>query len=124
MRCNRCNIEIKRRFKRGRLPKYCDSCRVKVIRENDRKEAKAYYAKHGRAKINERYKTNRQKAQEYMGKYCVDCGAKAVVYHHLDPKEKEANVSDILHSHSWTKIKMELDKCIPLCKKCHIKYHV
>jgi len=44
--------------------------------------------------------------------------------HHLDPNEKEYNVSSMIwENHSLKKIQGEIDKCIPLCANCHRDYH-
>ena len=47
--------------------------------------------------------------------YCLD-------FHHLDPKEKETTWSYVGQK-PWIDIKMEIFKCIPLCRNCHQKEH-
>lgn len=66
---------------------------------------------------------NKAKAVEYLGGKCVHCGLvsdKLCVYdfHHINPKEKEADPGSLLH-YSWKRIQEELDKCILLCANCH-----
>lgn len=63
---------------------------------------------------------------EHFGNRCHDCDRKYEMcqydFHHLDPKEKEVNVST-LFSKSRENQKKELDKCILLCANCHRLRH-
>lgn len=45
-------------------------------------------------------------------------------FHHLDPNEKEANISFAIHA-GWSllRIQQELSKCLVLCANCHMKEH-
>lgn len=67
----------------------------------------------------------KQMALDYMGNKCQICGynkcSRALVFHHIDPKEKSFNISRA--SCSWDKIKKELDKCILVCQNCHAEIH-
>lgn len=57
---------------------------------------------------------------------CSQCGydkcPQAIDFHHLDPNEKDFNIS----SH-WTiseeRLKQEVKKCIQLCANCHREHH-
>jgi hypothetical protein len=52
---------------------------------------------------------------------CYFCGSDTnLEMHHVDPNKKESH-----NIFSWTdeRIKNELDKCVVLCRDCHIKYH-
>lgn len=71
----------------------------------------------------QRRKLNKQKAVEYLGGCCKNCGLVTdhlCVYdfHHVNKEEKEADPGSLLH-YSWNKIQKELDKCILLCANCH-----
>lgn len=61
---------------------------------------------------------------EYKGGCCELCGYDkyqgALEFHHLDPKEKDFQLSKTL---SWDKAKTEMDKCIMLCANCHREVH-
>lgn len=69
----------------------------------------------------------RQMARAYKGDKCEICGydtcARALSFHHLDPKKKEFGISDKGLTRSWEKIKAELDKCILVCANCHMEIH-
>ena len=57
---------------------------------------------------------------------CSECGynkhSSAIDFHHLDPNQKENQVSDLRGS-SYERIKKEVDKCIMLCANCHRILH-
>lgn len=62
---------------------------------------------------------------EYKGGKCEECGynkcPQALQFHHLNPKEKDFNISG--RSYSFEKMKLEVDKCKMLCANCHIEIH-
>jgi hypothetical protein len=43
-------------------------------------------------------------------------------FHHIDPNKKEYSISD-LKTYSFDKLKVELDKCILVCRNCHGELH-
>lgn len=61
----------------------------------------------------------------YKGGKCLLCGynkcMSAMEFHHINPNEKDFQVSG--KSISWEKIKIELDKCILVCSNCHQEIH-
>ena len=72
-------------------------------------------------------KRTKIKLIEYKGGKCEKCGydkcVGALEFHHLDPNEKDFNISKSGHSRSWKRVKDELDKCILLCSNCHKETH-
>lgn len=62
------------------------------------------------------------KCIDYKGSRCSVCGYNrcigALEFHHLDPKEKEFQISSERNP-SWETLVKELDKCILLCANCH-----
>lgn len=57
---------------------------------------------------------------------CITCGENDPDFfdlHHLDPKEKDVNISSVKNSWAWERLQTELDKCVVLCCKCHRKVH-
>lgn len=73
-----------------------------------------------------RHKIKRM-AIEYKGGKCAACGydkcPAAFDFHHLDPKQKDFGIAAGGITHSWKKVKEELDKCIMLCANCHRELH-
>ena len=47
----------------------------------------------------------------------------ALDFHHLDPNKKSFGLSKKGLTHSWEKIKSEIDKCILVCANCHRELH-
>lgn len=75
----------------------------------------------------ERRQRKKEKAIQYLGSECNRCKGtfhhSIYEFHHIDPSQKDLNVSKILNS-SWEKIKKEVDKCELLCANCHkIRHH-
>ena len=67
----------------------------------------------------------RLKAIEYLGGECVDCGKEEdenegikLEFDHVDPCNKLYTIASHI-SHSWEKLKTELDKCELRCVPCH-----
>lgn len=69
----------------------------------------------------------KQWALDYKGNKCSLCGynkcSEALDFHHLDPKEKEFNISDRNIKLDWPEIQKELDKGIIVCANCHREIH-
>ena len=102
--CRRCGKEYEYDRRKGHQRTLCNSCSV-----------------------NSRRFVVKRKAVAYKGGACETCGynrcAAALVFHHLDPTEKEFAISG-KHSLSWKKLRQELDKCVLLCMICHAELHV
>ena len=68
----------------------------------------------------------KQRAIDLLGGQCKRCGynrsSAALAFHHLDPKEKEFNIS-ANHCRSWNVIEKEIKKCVLLCFNCHAEEH-
>lgn len=76
--------------------------------------------------INRRIK-NKQRAIEYMGGCCQDCGLVTECldvydFHHEGDKESKPNAL-INQTSNWDLIKAELDKCTLCCANCHRRRH-
>jgi hypothetical protein len=60
-------------------------------------------------------------------KFCIVCQEatpECLSWHHLDPKEKDDGVPQLLNSfRSKERILKEMDKCVVLCENCHRKVH-
>jgi len=61
----------------------------------------------------------------YKGGACILCGynrcSKALDFHHVDPSQKEFNLSGAYDKYkkTWKELMVELDKCVLLCSNCH-----
>lgn len=68
----------------------------------------------------------KRKLIQYKGGKCEICGydkdcPPAYDFHHLDPSEKDFSVSN--SNLSFEKLRMEVDKCILVCRRCHAEIH-
>jgi hypothetical protein len=68
---------------------------------------------------------NKERLVEYKGGKCKVCGYNRcitnLVFHHLDPHEKEFGLASKLKS--LESLKKEADKCVLLCANCHGEIH-
>lgn len=66
-------------------------------------------------------------AIDYKGNQCQCCGynkcIEALDFHHVNPEEKDFNLSDRDIKLDWNMIKKEIDKCILICANCHREIH-
>lgn len=71
------------------------------------------------------WKRRKQLMLQGFGSKCKICGydkcQKALEFHHINPFEKEIEISRSIHS--WEKTKEELKKCICVCSNCHREIH-
>lgn len=116
MKCVKCNTEqpesnfYKRPNRIGKFQSYCKKC--------------------NHANVLERQRKFKLKCIEYLGGKCQRCGYNkyigALEFHHLDPKQKDFEVSKLKLT-SWNKnsaiILNELDKCELVCSNCHREIH-
>lgn len=126
--CSKCGISKPKseyyKNKRGTdgLAAACKGCLTKV------------YAKHRLDNI-EHYNAVRANAREEKSRrfqlykqtlMCILCGENDEVcldFHHLDPNQKDMNISSVAGNKPWDKLMEEIDKCVPLCSNCHRKVH-
>lgn len=78
-------------------------------------------------KVSERRRKLKEMAVAYKGGKCEICGYNkclgAMDFHHLDPDKKDFSISRAGHIRSWAITKIEIDKCILLCRNCHSETH-
>ena len=79
-----------------------------------------YKDKNAQRKYQKEWMSKRRK-EYFDNKKCAWCGsADELVLHHVDPKKKE---SHRIWSWKKQKIQEETQKCIVVCRTCHIEYH-
>ena len=103
IQCERCSkFYIFRRHK-GMTTRHCSGCKT-TLRRNAVK----------------------RKCLDYKGGKCCICSydkcASALSFHHLDPTQKDFNLSDNYHK-AWKVLELELDKCILVCQNHHAEIH-
>lgn len=144
LRCQNCTKLLKKELEDRRyclkcLPEGEDASQMLVIVENGTKlkcecclktyEHKRGYTTRkmcGRCRSNERNRSMKIKALDYLGGKCSRCGynssPSALQFHHLNPKDKSFTIGRHL-SRNWESLKPEVDKCIILCANCHCEIH-
>lgn len=124
--CNKCGkvkpiSEFgKNKTKKDGLQSQCKEC-VKIYKKQHYENNKQYYI--------DKAKTYKEKCREELNSYkskliCANCGESRwwlLDFHHIDPSEKEGEISKLFNSPN--KLKRELDKCIVLCSNCHRDLH-
>lgn len=69
----------------------------------------------------------KDKALVYKGGKCERCAydkcVGALVFHHLDPAQKDFQIGGRGTTRAWSRIQKELDKCLLLCSNCHAEVH-
>ena len=90
------------------------------------KEKSRTYGKVNRDKIRDKQAHRKQEAVLLLGNKCNICSQTvhpaAFDFHHINPNEKEKSIKDLLNC-SWSRLKVELAKCVLLCANCHREYH-
>lgn len=80
-----------------------------------------------KANLRSRYKKNKKYINEYKIKNpCQICGEDnihCIEFHHKNEEEKDFNIYSVGKSCSIKKLQKEINKCIVVCKNCHIKIH-
>ena len=72
-----------------------------------------------KAKRRRNYDRRRAKIVEYLGGECAVCrGTENLEFDHVYPESKRFSIGEFI-THSWDKIKVEIDKCQLLCRECH-----
>lgn len=105
----------------------------------DRKKAREYniqynkeWYKRNSAKVKKDSKEYKQRTRNFITEYkrehsCEKCGeddAICLVFHHVDPKEKEYDITQLV-ARGWSieRVQTEINKCVVLCANCHCKEH-
>lgn len=129
-KCTRCNIDKdfsqyhKSSKRKDGLHSNCKSCRKEIDRNSYLSSESRRNSIRSRRNENKKYNSqlvNRYK--KFCGCYfCDEVEPVALDFHHLNPKEKDLNVS-LAVSYSTKSLKLEIRKCVVLCANCHRKVH-
>lgn len=89
-----------------------------------RSECKDCHNKYVKDKYQEKRNDIQILKQHYKCAKCGDSRSYVLDFHHIDPSQKDANISRLLSSNaSLTNIKEEISKCVILCANCHREFH-
>ena len=100
-----------------------------INREQQRKFQQEWFQKNKERLIKkqqiDRIKT-KQKYTTLLGNECKICGEndiKCLIFHHVNPKEKENTVSFLIRTTCYDKMIKEVKKCMLVCSNCHRIIH-
>lgn len=125
-RCNRCRQLGKHFFNCHYMadgsPEFKTICSVCAQKWNKK------WQKENRGKLNRqaalRKKKKKQECISYKGGKCKECDymgrGREMTFHHRPGVDKVRNISEML-DWSWLRLKVELDKCVLLCFRCHMR---
>jgi len=101
-----------------------------VRKEKHAEYSRKYYEKNKEkvlATTTKNSKRGKEKWDLFKGSlHCARCKENHIAcmdFHHIDPSEKEYEVSALVSSKMFTKAYKEVKKCIVLCANCHRKLH-
>lgn len=126
--CPRCKQEKtteafgKHSRKKDGLQPYCRECKSEIDAQHYQENKGAQIARVRKLGKDRQAKVNEIKATSG----CVLCHEGdpcCLEFHHLDPAQKDLEISVALRRWSWAKIVSEIEKCVVLCSNCHKKVH-
>lgn len=108
----------------------CITCNKQLDNTTGYKHHKGFYPTckvcHNRA-TQHRQQGFKRDCVDYKGGKCERCGYcnnyGSLDFHHLDPTQKDFTISRCQSQKFDDRIKIELDKCILLCRNCHGEEH-
>jgi hypothetical protein len=111
MTCLNCNKEFI-----GRKKKYCSK---KCSKQN-------FHRRHPEKQLEYQHSKKIGIETYKLARGCDKCGyikcAAALDFHHINPSKKKFGINQVNWSNS-NRVKLELKKCILLCKNCHSELH-
>ena len=124
-KCCTCgNIKPLSEFHRrgDKLQGNCKSCKKEYIR----KHYQANKEKYVKSSVESMRKT-REWFRDYKSNLkcskCSETHPACLDFHHIDPSEKDMEVSRIIDMNNKKRIMDEVAKCVVLCSNCHRKLH-
>lgn len=124
LNCGKCGSEYEpfgQRFNR------CKPCLREYQREANKRRSECSKQKR-RDHLNRIRSDKRKLIESYKDdkscKYCDECENACLEFHHLNPNEKDFQISRAVSSgKTWEEILIEIEKCDIVCSNCHKKIH-
>lgn len=101
-----------------------EECKVHGLTEfRQRKRGEKVCLQCNRDRVYQWRRDAKTKLVEMFGGKCVLCGYskcnRSLQFHHLDPNEKEFNISAFSSCMNFSKLVEECKKCVLVCSNCH-----
>ena len=112
--------------------RYCPSCKKncktsEFHNRRGKKNSSVYCKKCTTSQTLSRLQKLKKQMVDYKGGCCQICGYDkymgALEFHHIDPTQKDFNLSRMKQYTFDIKVTNELDKCILVCSNCHREIH-
>jgi transposase len=112
--------------------RFCPRCKSlcdvnNFYNRRGKKNASVYCKNCTNNQTKERQQNVKKQMIDYKGGKCELCQYSnyqgALEFHHLDPNEKDFNLSNLKSYKFDDVIKKELDKCVLVCANCHREIH-
>lgn len=127
-RCSKCKVEkelnefhVSSRMSDGHASA-CKQCAHKATMA-----ARGKKPDHYRKTSKELSDSYREEFQKWKSmQKCCKCGETegcCLDLHHIDPDQKDVAVSTVAHRWTWSKLQIEIQKCVVVCRNCHAKIH-
>lgn len=111
-----------KRSKDGHQPR-CKLC-MRASYNSSRNKKKDHYNSLKRKRVHHHTNKWRELKEKQGCKFCNEKFGPCLQLHHLDPKEKERDISNLTTGgFSWDRILEEASKGIIVCGNCHVKLH-
>lgn len=111
----------KRKDSKDGFDRECKICRRKRNLDNYYKNHQKWRKTHTKTRLEKKEKLQEIRKSNPCSK-CNDGRFYVIDFHHLDPKQKDFQISQG-ESKGWEAILKEIEKCIALCKNCHAEFH-
>ena len=120
-----------------RFCRVCERQRYESRRDTDpefresQRQKMAKWRSENRSRDRKNWTTNRAQKKAWVDNFRQDIGCglcperhpACLEFHHIDPKEKDVNVSYAISRWSIERLQAEIAKCVVLCSNCHRKLH-
>jgi hypothetical protein len=126
---------LMRPWKHGRHIMFVDGHVVRKYKSDEqrkqahKKQSRDWWRRRVRV-FKEKRRQLKRKAMAFLGNKCAFCGVKydgkngaIFEFHHLNPGNKEINMTRLLDSRKWSRLLKELRKCCLTCANCHNLRH-
>lgn len=100
----------------------CRSCE-KDNHDRHYQKTKAAYVKRARANTKRYVNEYQEWKKTQVCSLCSETEPACIDFHHLDPTQKDMNISLVGLRSGMKAVLKELEKCIPVCANCHRKIH-
>lgn len=117
-----------KRFKEGNVEYYIKDKLYKKEKYQKQKEntdpeiLKEQWRQQALKRVKERRDFINQYKSKCSCKKCGDTRIYVLDFHHIDPSQKSFELGEA-STKGISKIKLELEKCITLCRNCHSEFH-